>query len=126
MPRVATSSTGHVSVAGATRPAADDMNPLRVDPVQRLVAVGTARAWLQPREMDLLMVLIENDDRVLPRSFIYEEAWQAPFDPSDRVVDVYVRRVRACLEKLAPEWTFIHTHHRGGYRFTPERRQPAG
>ena len=125
MPRVATSSTGQVSVAGAASVLGDAVSPLRVDPVQRLVSVGPARAWLQPREMDVLVVLLENQDRVLTRSFIFCEVWQRTFDPHDRIVDVNVRRLRACLEKLAPEWVFIHTHHRGGYRFSAERRPPA-
>lgn len=123
MQRLATSSTGHVSIAGKTSVGGDTVNPLHVDPVQRLVTVGTARVWLQPREMDLLVVFLENEERVLPRSFIFQKVWQGTLDRSDRIIDVYVKRLRADLGTLAPEWRFIHTHHRGGYRFSPERLQ---
>jgi DNA-binding response OmpR family regulator len=40
--------------------------------------------------------------------------------PGDRSVDVYVRRLRVKLERMMPEWRFIHTHFGLGYRLAPE------
>jgi hypothetical protein len=37
-------------------------------------------------------------------------------------VDVFVRKVRQKLEKVSPDWNYIHTHFGVGYRFDPERR----
>jgi hypothetical protein len=39
----------------------------------------------------------------------------------DRSVDVFVRKLRQKLEKVSPDWRYIHTHFGVGYRFTPER-----
>jgi len=33
-----------------------------------------------------------------------------------------VRKVRQKLEKVSPDWNYIHTHFGVGYRFDPERR----
>ena len=38
----------------------------------------------------------------------------------DRSVDVFVRKLRSKLEKVSPEWRYIHTHFGIGYRFAAE------
>jgi DNA-binding winged helix-turn-helix (wHTH) protein len=43
----------------------------------------------------------------------------------DRSVDVFVRKVRQKLERVSPDWNYIHTHFGVGYRFDPERRDGA-
>jgi hypothetical protein len=35
-------------------------------------------------------------------------------------VDVFVRKLRAKLDKHSPGWSYIHTHFGVGYRFEPE------
>ena len=39
----------------------------------------------------------------------------------DRSVDVFVRKLRAKLERASPEWRYIHTHFGVGYRLAAER-----
>jgi two-component system alkaline phosphatase synthesis response regulator PhoP len=74
---------------------------------------------LTPRELDLLVVLMQRRDRVLPREVLYRLCWGHEMAPADRAVDVYVRKLRAKLEHALPDWRFIHTHYRLGYRFSP-------
>jgi DNA-binding winged helix-turn-helix (wHTH) protein len=38
----------------------------------------------------------------------------------DRSVDVFVRKLRAKLEQISPEWRYVHTHFGVGYRFAAE------
>jgi DNA-binding winged helix-turn-helix (wHTH) protein len=38
----------------------------------------------------------------------------------DRSVDVFVRKLRQKLERVSPDWRYIHTHFGIGYRFAPE------
>jgi DNA-binding response OmpR family regulator len=38
----------------------------------------------------------------------------------DRSVDVYVRNLRTQLARVSPDWHYLHTHHRVGYRLAPE------
>lgn len=75
---------------------------------------------LTPRELELLVELMRHPDEVLSREYLYERCWGQPMSPSDRAVDVYVRKLRAKLERALPDYTFIHTHYRLGYRLSPQ------
>lgn len=93
-------------------------------------AAYTARAPggvipLTPREFELLVELMRRPDEVLAREHLYERCWGQPMAPSDRAVDVYVRKLRAKLERAIPDSVFIHTHYRLGYRFSPQPVEPA-
>lgn len=97
---------------------------LRAGALDVVPSTYTARAnghviALTPREFDLLVVLMERPDRVLPRELLFELCWGHEMAPTDRGVDVYVRKLRAKLEQALPDWRFIHTHYRLGYRFSP-------
>lgn len=98
---------------------------LRAGALEVAPAAYTARAGgqvipLTPREFELLVELMRRPDQVLPRELLYELCWRQPMAASDRAVDVYVRKLRSKLDRALPGWTFIHTHHRLGYRFSPE------
>jgi DNA-binding response OmpR family regulator len=75
---------------------------------------------LTPREFELLVELMRRPDEVLSRTSLYQQCWGHPMDPTDRAVDVYVRKLRAKLDNALPAWRFIHTHYRLGYRFSPQ------
>jgi DNA-binding response OmpR family regulator len=84
------------------------------------VLAATGRIQLTGRELDVLKVLVEHPDRVVTRDTIYAEVWGGHMPYRDRAADVYVRRVREKLRKLAPDLIYIHTHFGIGYRFWPE------
>jgi DNA-binding response OmpR family regulator len=97
---------------------------LRAGALEVVPSSYTARANgqvipLTPRELDLLVALMRRPDRVLSRELLFELCWGHAMAPNDRAVDVYVRKLRAKLEQALPDWRFIHTHYRLGYRFTP-------
>ncbi len=92
---------------------------LRVVPSAYTATANGQVIPLTPRELDLLVALMERPDRVLPRELLFELCWGHAMAPSDRAVDVYVRKLRAKLEQALPHWRFIHTHYRLGYRFSP-------
>jgi DNA-binding winged helix-turn-helix (wHTH) protein len=46
--------------------------------------------------------------------------WGYAMAHGDRSVDVFVRKLRAKLQKHSPGWEYIHTHFGVGYRFEPE------
>lgn len=97
-------------------------DPVEVVPEQLLVVVAGTRIWLRPREMDVMAFLARHPGRVLDRTTIFEAVWGRPLVEHDRSVDVHITRLRRRLAQIAPGWDFIHTHHRGGYRFEPEIR----
>jgi DNA-binding response OmpR family regulator len=91
---------------------------IRPDRFQAFVAgqsVGLTR-----REYELLHILAEAQGRVIEREAIYQSVWGYAMAHGDRSVDVFVRKLRAKLQRVSPGWTYIHTHFGIGYRFDPE------
>ncbi len=88
MPTV--SRTARKSVAPRRRGRKDAPScQLRVGPVhvfsdQLLVRIERERAWLTPREMEVLAVFAGRPGRLLTRAEVYEQVWQRPFSPRDR------------------------------------------
>ncbi|MGZ8693318.1 MAG: winged helix-turn-helix domain-containing protein [Gaiellaceae bacterium] len=78
---------------------------------------------LSRRELELLVVLVRNPGRIIPRADLYTEVWDGELEKSDRSVDVYIHKLRSKLGLALPEWEFIHTHHGFGYRWNPQRSQ---
>jgi DNA-binding winged helix-turn-helix (wHTH) protein len=69
----------------------------------------------------VLQLLAQAKGKVLQREEIYQAVWGYTMAHGDRSVDVFVRKVRQKLEKVSPDWQYIHTHFGVGYRFDPER-----
>ena len=80
---------------------------------------------LTRREFEVLQLLAQAKGKVLQREEIYQAVWGYTMAHGDRSVDVFVRKVRQKLEKVSPDWNYIHTHFGVGYRFDPERRDGA-
>jgi len=95
---------------------------LEIRPAEFQVLIGERRVGLTVREFELLLLLAERCDAVVQRPEIYSLIWGGEMPRRDRSVDVLIRRVRAKLEQVAPEWRYIHTHFGIGYRFMPEQR----
>ncbi len=96
------------------------MGNLEIRPAEMQVLVDGRRAGLTVREFQIFWALAERRDRVVTREEIYRLIWDGRLPRRNRSVDVFVRKVRVKLEKLAPECTYIHTHFGIGYRFYPE------
>ena len=81
---------------------------------------GDRAAGLSRREYELLRQLALTEGRVLERERVYERVWGYTMVRGDRSVDVFVRKLRAKLERISPEWRYVHTHFGIGYRFAAE------
>lgn len=92
---------------------------VRADQFQAYVAGRTLD--LTRREFELLNTLAEAAGKVLEREEIYRRVWGYEMAHGDRSVDVFVRKLRAKIEKPSPGWAYIHTHFGIGYRFEPEQ-----
>ena len=86
---------------------------------------GDEAAGLSRREYELLRALAVAEGRVLERERIYERVWGYTMVRGDRSVDVFVRKLRAKLERVSPDWRYVHTHFGVGYRFAAEAVDPA-
>lgn len=92
---------------------------IRADQFQAYVAGRTLD--LTRREFELLNTLAEAAGKVLEREEIYRRVWGYEMAHGDRSVDVFVRKLRAKIQRHSPGWDYIHTHFGIGYRFEPEQ-----
>jgi DNA-binding response OmpR family regulator len=91
---------------------------IRADQYQAFVAGRSLE--LTRREFELLQVLADARGTVVEREDLYQRVWGYAMAHGDRSVDVFVRKLRAKLEKRSPSWAYIHTHFGVGYRFDPD------
>jgi DNA-binding response OmpR family regulator len=91
---------------------------IRADQFQAFV--GGASVELTRREFELIQLLADAEGQVLQREEIYQRVWGYAMVHGDRSVDVFVRKLRSKLEKVSPDWRYIHTHFGIGYRFAAE------
>lgn len=94
----------------------------------RRLGVHRTGRWteLTRREFELLYFLAGEAERVLEREAIYRRVWGYAMAVGDRSVDTYVGRLRLKLDRVSPDWTYIHTHFGIGYRFEPRSLAEAG
>jgi DNA-binding response OmpR family regulator len=86
--------------------------------------VNNEAAGLSRKEFELLHQLAAADGRVLEREVVYQRVWGYMMVRGDRSVDVFVRKLRTKLERLSPDWRYVHTHFGVGYRFAAEPVPP--
>ncbi len=93
---------------------------LEIRPDQFQAFVAGQGVELTRREYELLHLLAQARGRVIEREAIYQSVWGYAMAHGDRSVDVFIRKLRAKLERHSPGWAYIHTHFGIGYRFDPE------
>jgi DNA-binding response OmpR family regulator len=91
---------------------------IRADQFQAFVKGSSVE--LTRREFELIQLLADAEGQVLQREEIYQRVWGYAMVHGDRSVDVFVRKLRSKLERVSPEWRYIHTHFGIGYRFAAE------
>jgi two-component system OmpR family response regulator len=87
---------------------------LRLDPATHQVSVGRETISLAGREFALLEYFLRHEGEVLPRSRIIDEVWDWAFEGTPRIIDVYVRSLRARLGR-GPARPRIETIRGVGY-----------
>ena len=89
---------------------------LIVDPDRREVQAGGEQVELRTQEFDLLLVLVQNQGKVLTREKLLDLAWGFDFAGQTRTVDVHVAQIR---RKLAASQVRIETVTGMGYKLVP-------
>jgi DNA-binding response OmpR family regulator len=97
------------------------LGELEIRPHQFQAFIRGDSLQLTRREYELIDALVCAEGEVVAREAVYEAIWQADMVLYDRSVDVLVHKVRRKLEEASPDWTYIHTHYRHGYRLAPEQ-----
>jgi two-component system alkaline phosphatase synthesis response regulator PhoP len=74
---------------------------LRVDPVRREVQIGGQAVVLRGQEFELLLVLVQQEGRVMTRDALLQQAWGYDYMGESRTVDVHVAALREKLKGAA-------------------------
>ena len=77
---------------------------------------------LNPKEHDLLELLLSQPGHLFPREEIVERVWRHRYLPASRSLDVHVRRLRAKLEEVQASVS-LETVRGIGYRLVPQSKQ---
>jgi len=93
---------------------------LEIRPEEHAALVDGRPLSLTMRELQLLVTLAHNPQRIMTREELFAAVWGSEPRREDRSVDVYVSRLRAKLGRALPGTRLIHTHNGIGYRFSPD------
>jgi DNA-binding response OmpR family regulator len=72
--------------------------PLLLDPQSRRVTREGEAINLTVREFDLLRYLMANAGKVVSRERLLNSVWEYGYDPGTKIVDVYIRYLRAKID----------------------------
>jgi len=92
-----------------------EFHDLRVDLMARTVLRGNRIIELQPRQFELLVFLMRNQNQIVTREMIAENVWKQPEATWTNVIEVHINHLRKKLE--SPDCPAILQTVRGrGYR----------
>jgi len=90
------------------------LDDLELDLNRKVARRGGKTIDLTAKEFSLLEYLIRNKNRVISRTEILEKVWEAGFDTTTNVIDVYINFLRKKIDKDFPT-KIIHTMVGMGY-----------
>jgi two-component system phosphate regulon response regulator PhoB len=93
---------------------------ITIDNIGHRVTADGSFLSLAPREYDLLLFLLNNQNRVFSRRQLLAHVWGRDAIVGPRTVDVHIRRLRNLLEPYSYA-KYIQTVRGSGYRFSLER-----
>jgi DNA-binding response OmpR family regulator len=93
-----------------------EIEELVVDPRNVQAFVDGENCELTPTEFRLLYALALEQGRVVTRDELLQRVWGRRATHRDRTVDVFVRRLRAKVDRRAGRHDFIHTRYGVGYK----------
>src|SRR5215207_2922983 len=118
--RVGAAARRGVRPAEEKRGEAVEIEELRIDPREVQAYVDGRSVGLTPTEFKLLYTLALDRGRVVTRDELLQKVWGRRETQRDRTVDVFVRRLRQKIDRVAPRHSFIQTRFGVGYKLEPE------
>ena len=91
--------------------------PLRINIKTREVTLKEKPLHLTNREFDILCLLAETPNVIVPFTRIYSHVWGDDSPCDNHLVMVNISYLRKKMEKIAPEITFVKTEWGIGYSF---------
>lgn len=81
---------------------------IRIDLRTNSVRRGETELRLTPKEFNLLLYMVRNPERILPRAEIAEKVWGTTFDTGTNFIDVYINYLRKKVDR-GFDTKLIHT-----------------
>lgn len=91
--------------------------PLKINIKTREVILKDSLVHLTNREFDILRLLAETPNVIVPFEKIYSHVWGDDSPCDNHLVMVNISYLRKKMEKIAPEITFVKTEWGNGYSF---------
>ncbi len=90
------------------------------------VKINDKTAKLTPIEYDILNLLVQNHENMVPSSKFLQEIWG--YAPNDDVetIRVHIRHLRTKIKKISANKEYIETIYGGGYRLLPNGKDKTG
>jgi DNA-binding response OmpR family regulator len=107
-----------IAVGGAAEGGTISTGDLVLDRDTHAIRTGHGEVALNPKEHDLLELLLSRPGHLFPREEIVERVWHHKYLTTSRSLDVHVRRLRAKLEQVQAEVS-LQTVRGVGYRLAP-------
>ena len=102
-----------------TTPAVVTAQDVRIDPAAHRAWRGATELDLSPKEFDLLLLLVTEAGRVVPRTRIMREVWDEHWYGPTRTLDMHISFLRRKLGDDPASPTLISTVRGVGFRFEP-------
>ena len=87
-----------------------------MDVERHVVTVDGVETRLPLKEFELLEMFLRNPGRVLTRGQLIDRVWGSDYVGDTKTLDVHVKRLRAKLEKVPKDPTFLVTVRGLGYK----------
>lgn len=94
------------------------LGDITIETASHKVLVNGNEVYVNNKEFQLLLYLMQNNGRVLTRDQMLNYIWGYEYDGSDRTVDTHIKMLRAKLEEYG---SYIKTVRGNGYLFEPDQ-----
>lgn len=105
--------------SGQRHESAIRVGDLVIDRDVRDASVRGVPIHLSPREYEVLELLATRDGKSVSRETIIDSVWGKQEDLSEKILAVYIRRLRCKIEEDPDKPRYLHTVRGFGYRLAP-------
>ncbi len=93
-----------------------DGTKLVVDEEKHMISLGSKSVKLNPKEFQVIIILLKNIDNLVPRMELIKEVWGEDYFGDTRTLDVHIRRIRKKMSYNGFGSKYIKTVHGLGYK----------
>lgn len=89
---------------------------MKLNPSSRKVTVDNTELPLTAHEFDILLLLMQNPQKVYSRESLYELVWHGGYYGENNTVNVHVSNIRKKIKEILPEEEYIQTVYGIGFK----------